>query len=246
MGYYGAENTDDDTQLMRALQQIKYWNSAAVVTQFMPEGLFHLEKEDSGKKTCAFLYGGDTLKRAENASFSEARDMCAMEILKCEDYRAAYVDWVEKAYKVEQAYVAEYTENAAASNQTDESTTNKSPTNSNKNAWDKVAPVKKICRPIKGNIESYFNEAENVWTEMSLKRKYGDALLENPALELNQLKQVNKWTDLNIEITLQTGEKFMRAELTVVGGEKVVGLASSKKAAKAAACQVVCMLVGFY
>ena len=96
--YYGAENTDDDTQLMRSLQQIKYWNAAAVVTQFMPEGLFHLEKEDSGKKTCAFLYGGDTLKRAENPSFSEARDMCAMEILKCEDYRAAYVDWVEKAY----------------------------------------------------------------------------------------------------------------------------------------------------
>ena len=96
--YYGAENTDDDTQLMKSLQQIKYWNAAAVVTQFMPEGLFHLEKEDSGKKTCAFLYGGDTLKRAENPSFSEARDMCAMEILKCEDYRAAYVDWVEKAY----------------------------------------------------------------------------------------------------------------------------------------------------
>ena len=38
------------------------------------------------------------MKRAENTSFAEARDMCAMEILKCEEYRAAYVDWVEKAY----------------------------------------------------------------------------------------------------------------------------------------------------
>ena len=47
--YYGAENTDDDTQLMRSLQQIKYWNAAAVVTQFMPEGLFHLEKEVGGQ-----------------------------------------------------------------------------------------------------------------------------------------------------------------------------------------------------
>ena len=108
-------------------------------------------------------------------------------------------------------------------------------TNSDKSAWDSIkhTPTYKICRPIKGNIESYFNEAENVWTESSLKRKYGNALLDNPALELNQLKQVNKWTDLNIEITMQTGEKFMRAELTLEG-EKVVGLANNKKTAKAA------------
>ena len=72
-----------------------------------PDGLFHLEKEDSGKKTCAFLYGGDTLKRAENTSFAEARDMCAMEILKCEEYRAAYVDWVEKAYSTSEGMMEE-------------------------------------------------------------------------------------------------------------------------------------------
>lgn len=44
---------------------------------------------------------------------------------------------------------------------------------------------------------------------------------------------------------MQTGEKFMRAELTLEG-EKVVGLANNKKTAKAAACQVLCMLIGFY
>jgi hypothetical protein len=152
---------------------------------------------------------------------------------------------VEKAYKVEQSYVAAYTD--ASANQNSDAPTNQLPPNSDKSsAWDQIAhtPSHKP-RPIKGNIESYFNEAENIWTEMSLKRKYGDALLENPALELNQLKQINKWADLNIEITMQTGEKFMRAELTL-DGEKVVGLASSKKSAKAAACQVICMLIGFY
>merc|ERR1712178_359421 len=49
----------------------------------------------------------------------------------------------------------------------------------------------------------------------------------------------------NINITTQTGESFMRAELTPLG-EKVVGLASNKKQAKATACQVICMLMGFY
>ena len=92
-------------------------------------------------------------------------------------------------------------------------------------------------RPIRGNIESYNNKSENVWTELALKREYGNCLLDNPAMDLNTLKQKNGWSDLNIDITTQTGESFMRAELTLLG-EKVVGLASNKKQAKATACQV--------
>merc|ERR1712150_278606 len=165
--------------------------------------------------------------------FAEARDMCAMEILKCEEYRAAYADIEVPVQNTQNEELMEQEKRKEQQLQK-AATGNKNTTKSKINQ-----------RPIRGNIESYNNKSENVWTELALKREYGNCLLDNPAMDLNSLKQKSGWTDLNIDITTQNGESFMRAEL-MLQGEKIVGLASNKKQAKATACQVICMLMGFY
>jgi len=234
--YYGAEDLSNDTSLSNALRQVKYWNAAAVITQFMPDGLFHLETETKELKTCAFLYGGDTLRRASHASFAEARDMCAMEILKAEEYRAVYVGWVRKAYEMEQGTATiEYHATEVPLNQEQQIAQHKA-----------VASNRKITQGTE-NFESLVDKDKRIWTQSALQQAYQDALCENPTAELNLLKQKHRW-DLNIALVQESagrGQGYMRAILDL-NGEQCTGMAVSKKAAKGVACQAMLMMLGHY
>ena len=242
---------------------------------FSPNVVFeHVYPFQSNKsyKKCSLKIDGKVICEVEAASFSEARDLCALEALKKEDIGSVYFNWIKNAFMQQNAYqngvdVHEQEAKLEAKQAQVEQERNKmiekevkkeNPQKSLTPVADKIAEIKASTQPTPSKInpqqQQIINDLDNaadfenrVFTQKDLEQRFTTALHQIPTQVLNQFCQKNAKINPIFEARPTQGNKQQAQYITVTLGDEVcTGAARNKKAAKGVACQGMLMMMGIF